>query len=93
MDQLRQDLSYAARIAFRHREFTAAAVLTVALGIGAATATFSLVDAIVLRPLPYADTDRLVKIWGGSAAVALKRSTRISAGPMGTPSASAAREV
>ena len=68
MDQLRQDLSYAVRIALRNRGFTATAVLTLALGIGAATATFSLVDAIVFRPLPYADVDRLVKIWGGSAA-------------------------
>ena len=68
MDQLSQDLSYAVRIAARHRGFTAAAVLTLALGIGAATATFSLVDAIVFRPLPYANADRLVKIWGASAA-------------------------
>jgi putative ABC transport system permease protein len=68
IDQLRQDLSYAVRIAGRNRGFTAAAILTLALGIGAATATFSLVDAIVFRPLPYADADRLVKIWGGSAA-------------------------
>ena len=68
MDQLLQDLSYAARLAARHRGFTATAVLTLALGIGAATATFSLVDAIVFRPLPYADADRLVKIWGASAA-------------------------
>ena len=68
MDQLRHDLSYAVRIAARNRGFTAAAILTLALGIGAATATFSLVDAIVFRPLPYADADRLVKIWAGSAA-------------------------
>src|SRR5687768_5291759 len=68
IDQLRRDVSYAGRMATRNRGFSAAAILTLALGIGAATATFSIVDAIVFRPLPYADTDRLVKIWGSSAA-------------------------
>ena len=55
-------------MAARNRGFTTAAVLTLALGTGAATATFSVVDAIVFRPLPYADADRLVKIWGSTAA-------------------------
>src|SRR5262245_42672487 len=68
MDQLRHDLSYAARMAARNPGFTAAAIVTLALGIGAATVTFSVVDAIVFRPLPYADVDRLVKIWGSTAA-------------------------
>ena len=68
MEQFRRDLSYGVRIAARNRSFTAAAVLTLALGIGAATAIFSIADAIVFRPLPYADVDRLVKIWGSSAA-------------------------
>ena len=68
LEQLRRDVSYGARIAARNRSFTAAAVLTLALGIGAATAIFSIADAIVFRPLPYADVDRLVKIWGSSAA-------------------------
>ena len=67
-EQLRRDLSYAARMASRNRGFTTAAILTLALGTGAATATFSIVDAIVFRPLPYASADRLVKIWGSSAA-------------------------
>ena len=68
MEQLCRDVSYGARVAARNSGFTAAAVLTLALGIGAATAIFSVVDAIVFRPLPYADADRLVKIWGSSAA-------------------------
>ena len=68
MEQLRRDLAYAARMMARNKGFTAAAVLTLALGIGAATATFSVVDAIVFRPLPYAGVDRLVKIWGSGAA-------------------------
>ena len=67
-EQLRRDLVYAARMAARNRGFTTAAILTLALGTGAATATFSIVDAIVFRPLPYAAVDRLVKIWGSSAA-------------------------
>ncbi len=67
-EQLRRDLSYAARMAGRNRGFTTAAILTLALGTGAATATFSIVDAIVFRPLPYAAADRLVKIWGSGAS-------------------------
>jgi putative ABC transport system permease protein len=68
MEQLRLDAAYGARLAARNRGFTAAAIATLALGIGAATATFSVADAIVFRPLPYADVDRLVKIWGATAA-------------------------
>jgi putative ABC transport system permease protein len=67
-EQFARDLMYAARMAARNRGFTAATILTLALGIGAATAMFSIVDAIVFRPLPYAAADRLVKIWGSSAA-------------------------
>ena len=52
----------------RNRGVTIAAVLTLALGIGATTAIFSIVDTIVFRPLPYGDADRLVKIWASGAA-------------------------
>ena len=68
MEQLRRDLSYGIRMAARNRGLTAAAILTLALGIGAATATFGIADAIVFRPLPYSGVDRLVKIWGSTAA-------------------------
>jgi putative ABC transport system permease protein len=60
---LTQDLRYAARVLRREPGFTAAAVLSLALGIGATTAVFSIADTIYLRPLPYADAARLV--WVG----------------------------
>src|SRR6266542_529213 len=62
-DQLRRDLSYAVRMFARNKGFTAVAVATLALGIGASTAIFTVVDAVVFRPLPYANPGRLVKIW------------------------------
>lgn len=57
------DLSYAIRLARRHLAPAAVLVLTMALGIGGSTAMFSLVEAVLLRPLPYADEDRIVMVW------------------------------
>jgi putative ABC transport system permease protein len=59
------DVRHAIRLFLRRPAFSAALVLTLGLGIGATTAVFSLVRAVLLRPLPYADPDRLVFAWGG----------------------------
>ena len=68
LEPIARDVLYAARIARRNPGFTTAVVLTLALGIGATTATFTVVDAILFRPLPYAEPDRLVKVWGRSSS-------------------------
>lgn len=62
-DVLRQDLGYAARSLWRTPGFALTAVLVVALGVGANTAVFSLADFVFVRPLPYADAGRLLKLW------------------------------
>jgi len=73
MQNLFDDLRYAFRILLRAPGFATIAILALALGIGANTAIFSAVDAILLRPLPYPDPDRLAMLWGDATFASFPR--------------------
>jgi predicted permease len=63
VDTLMRDLRYAFRTLARNRAFSSVVILTLALGIGANTAIFSVVNGVVLKPLPYPEPDRLLMLW------------------------------
>src|SRR5947207_6663752 len=67
------ELKFAFRQLLRHPGFTTAAVLTLALGIGANTALFSVVNGVLLRPLPFDQQERLVTLWESSPAQAIEQ--------------------
>ena len=63
MESLFKDIRYGLRSLLKHPTFTAISIVTLALGIGANSAIFSVVNAVVLRPLPYQDSERLAMLW------------------------------
>ena len=62
LEDLFRDLRYGLRLLVRAPAFSIVAIVTLALGIGAATAVFSVVNGVLLRPLPYPDPDRIVRL-------------------------------
>lgn len=66
VSDLRQDLAYALRMLRRAPTFTLTAILTIALGVGANTAIFSVVHGIVFKPLPFPDPEQLVRMWSAN---------------------------
>jgi putative ABC transport system permease protein len=75
MEAFWQDLRFGFRQLLSKPGFTAIAILSLALGIGANTAIFSLVDAVLLRPLPFHDPDRLVIVWEDASKIGFPRNT------------------
>src|SRR5215470_458238 len=74
-DQFSQDIRYGLRQVRRNPGFSAIAIATLALGIGVNTAMFSVVDAVLIRPLPYADASRLVVIWEDASRIGFAHGT------------------
>ena len=68
------DIRYGFRILLKHKGFTAVAIIALALGIGANTAIFSLVNGVLLRPLPFPDAERIIYLEGKNPAAGITES-------------------
>ncbi len=73
METILQDLRFGARMLLKNRGFTLIALLSLVIGIGANSAIFSVVDALLFRPLPYHDADRLVILWNRSPGLNIEQ--------------------
>ncbi len=69
------DIRYGFRMLLKHKGFTAVAIIALALGVGANTAIFSLVNGVLLRPLPFPDAERIIYIEGKNPAAGITRAT------------------
>ena len=79
-DHMWQDLRYAARRLMRRPSFTFVTVLTLALGVAAATSVFTLVNGVVLSPLPYPQSDRLVQVDHGGRGIGVDKGLGVTVG-------------
>lgn len=75
MQTFMQDVRYSLRMLLKNRAFTLTALFILALGIGANSAIFSVINAVLLRPLPYKDSERIVYVWGKNQKDSNDRST------------------
>src|SRR5262245_27252944 len=73
MDTLAHDIRFGFRMLARNPRFTLVALLTLALGIGVNSAMFSVVNGVLLRPLPYKDAERIVMVWNRAPGVGISR--------------------
>lgn len=75
MDNLRQDLKYAVRALIRDKGYALTAILTLGLVIGANVAIFSVISSVLLRPLPFPDADRLVRVFNSYPNAGVERAS------------------